>query len=211
MKQKRVSLRSQDASEGKVWLGTGLLAALAASMCCITPLLALVAGTSGVAASFSWLEPLRPFLIGLTILVLGFAWYKNLNPAVKPDCDCDLTSKPKFMQTKLFLSIITMFAVAMLAFPSYAHVFYSQAPVQQVGAKKGSVQAVELKITGMTCSACEGHVNGEVNKLKGIQKVETSYANGNTTVWFDKTITDVKQIENAVKATGYKVTAINKK
>ena len=55
-------------------IGTALLS----SICCITPVLALIAGTSGLASSFSWLEPFRPYLIGLTILVLGFAWYQKL-------------------------------------------------------------------------------------------------------------------------------------
>lgn len=61
----------------KKLIGAGLLTAIAASLCCITPVLALVAGTSGLASTFSWLEPFRPYFIGLTILVLGFAWYQN--------------------------------------------------------------------------------------------------------------------------------------
>ena len=44
----------------KKLIGAGLLTAFAASLCCITPVLALVAGTSGLASSFSWLEPARP-------------------------------------------------------------------------------------------------------------------------------------------------------
>lgn len=55
----------------KKLIGTGLLTAIAASLCCITPVLALVAGTSGLASTFSWLEPFRPYFIGLTVLVLG--------------------------------------------------------------------------------------------------------------------------------------------
>ena len=49
----------------KKLIGAGLLTAFAASLCCITPVLALVAGTSGLASSFSWLEPARPYFIGL--------------------------------------------------------------------------------------------------------------------------------------------------
>ena len=64
----------------KKLIGAGLLTAIAASLCCITPVLALVAGTSGLASTFSWLEPFRPYFIGLTILVLGFAWYQKLKP-----------------------------------------------------------------------------------------------------------------------------------
>ena len=70
-------------------IGAGLLTAFAASLCCITPVLALIAGTSGLASSFSWLEPFRPYLIGLTILVLGFAWYQKLKPKKEIDCDCE--------------------------------------------------------------------------------------------------------------------------
>ncbi|PTX13163.1 copper chaperone CopZ [Pontibacter mucosus] len=114
------------------------------------------------------------------------------------------------MQSKNFLSIVTVFVAVMLAFPSYAHVFYPQAQGQQVAANKANVQTVEIKIKGMTCAGCEGHVNSEVNKLAGILKVKTSYANGNTLVQFDKSKTDVKQIEKAVLATGYKVTEVNK-
>ena len=62
---------------------TSILTAITASLCCITPVLALIAGTSGVASTFSWIEPFRPYLIGLTILVLLFAWYQKLKPEKK--------------------------------------------------------------------------------------------------------------------------------
>jgi mercuric ion transport protein len=70
-------------------IGTGLLTAITASLCCITPVLALIAGTSGIASTFSWIEPFRPYLIGLTILVLGFAWYQKLKPQKEIDCECE--------------------------------------------------------------------------------------------------------------------------
>jgi len=54
-------------------LGTGVITAIAASLCCITPILALISGASGIASSFTWMEPFRPYLIGITVLVLGFA------------------------------------------------------------------------------------------------------------------------------------------
>lgn len=196
--------------ENKV-ASAGILSAVAASICCVTPVLALVAGTSGIAASFAWLEPLRPYFIGLTVLVIAFAWYQKLKPTKQENCNCEITPRQNFMQTKTFLSIVTVFAAVMLAFPSYAYVFYPQTQDQQVTADKANVQTVEIKIKGMTCAGCEGHVNSEVNKLAGILKVKTSYDDGNTLVQFDKTKTDVKQIEKAVLATGYKVTETKKK
>ena len=81
---------------------TGLLTAIAASLCCITPVLAFIAGTSGLVSTFSWLEPFRPYFIGLTILVLGFVWYQKLKPKKQIDCNCETEEKPKFIQSKCF-------------------------------------------------------------------------------------------------------------
>jgi mercuric ion transport protein len=65
----------------KSLFGASLLAALAASLCCITPLLAVVGGLGGAANSLAWLEPYRLYLVALTVGVLGFAWYRQLRPA----------------------------------------------------------------------------------------------------------------------------------
>ena len=86
----------------------GILTALASSLCCIMPVLAIVAGTSGLASTFSWLEPARPYFIGSTALILGFAWYQKLKPQAKDDCGCDVPTKMPFMQSSTFLGIITM-------------------------------------------------------------------------------------------------------
>ena len=81
-------------------IGAGLLVAFTASLCCITPVFATLAGIGGVASSFSWMEPFRPYLIGLTVLVLGFAWYQKLRPRTQEeiDCACEEDEKPSFWQ-----------------------------------------------------------------------------------------------------------------
>ena len=78
-------MNNAPAQPSKSLFGAGLLAALAASLCCITPLLAVVGGLGGAASAFAWLEPYRPYLVALTVAVLGFAWYRQLRPApVRP-------------------------------------------------------------------------------------------------------------------------------
>lgn len=190
----------------KKLIGAGLLTAIAASLCCITPVLALVAGTSGLASTFSWLEPARPYFIGLTILVLGFAWYQKLKPKKQIDCNCETEEKPKFIQSKMFLGIVTVFAIIMLAFPYYAHIFYPNTEKQVLVVDKSNVQTVEFSISGMTCASCEEHVNHEVNKLSGIIKSTASYENGNAIVEFDNSKTNIADIEKAINGTGYSVT-----
>ncbi len=195
-------------SENKL-IGAGLLAAITASLCCITPVLALIAGASGIASTFSWIEPFRPYLIGLTILVLGFAWYQKLKVKKEIDCECETDQKPKFIQSKTFLGIVTVFAIVMLAFPYYSGIFYPNTEKQIIVVNKSDIKTTEFKISGMTCASCEEHVNHEVNKLNGIVNLKASYENGNAIIEFDKTKTNETEIEKAINSTGYKVT--NKK
>ena len=192
-------------SENKL-IGAGLLTAITASLCCITPVLALIAGTSGIASTFSWIEPFRPYLIGLTFLVLGFAWYQKLKPQKEIDCDCEMDEKPKFIQSKKFLGIVTVFAIVMLAFPYYSGIFYPNTEKQIIVVDKSDIKTTEFKISGMTCASCEKHVNHEVNKLNRIVNSKASYKNENAIVEFYKTKTNETEIEKAINSTGYKVT-----
>lgn len=187
-------------------IGAGLLTAIAASLCCITPVLALIAGSSGLASTFSWLEPFRPYFIGLTILALGLAWYQKLNPKPQDDCGCVVEVKPKFIQSKMFLGIVTAFAIVMLAFPYYSSIFYPKTEKQIIVVDKSNIQKAEFTISGMTCASCEKHVNHEVNKLTGIIRSNASYKNGNAIVEFDNSKTTISEIEKAINTTGYSVT-----
>lgn len=85
----------------KGWVA-GLLTAVAASLCCITPVLAFLGGASGLASSFSWIEPYRPYLIGLTIAVFAFAWYQNSNRKNKLTATVRQTIKNHFGNQKHF-------------------------------------------------------------------------------------------------------------
>jgi copper chaperone CopZ len=192
-------------SENKL-IGTGLLTAITASLCCITPVLALIAGTSGIASAFSWIEPFRPSLIGLTVLVLGFAWYQKLKARKEIDCACETDKKPKFMQSKTFLGSVTVFAFIMLAFPYFSEIFYANTAKHIIAVEKSDIRTTEFKISGMTCAGCEKHVNHEINKLNGIVNSKASYENGNAIIEFDRTKTNQTEIEKAINSTGYKVT-----
>lgn len=183
----------------------GLLTAISASLCCITPVLALLAGTSGLASTFSWLEPLRPYLIGITILVLAFAWYKKLKPKTDTNCNCEKNEKSSFIQSKKFLGIVTIFAGLMLAFPMYAQIFYPKAKAMNTTTEQSNKQQKTFKIEGMTCSSCEEEVSYEVNKLTGIIKTNVSYEKGIAIVEFDSTKTNQQEIKSAITKTGYTV------
>ncbi|UOR07766.1 mercuric transport protein MerTP (plasmid) [Hymenobacter aerilatus] len=201
-------------STSKPLLGAGLLTALAASLCCITPLLALVGGLGASASAFSWLEPFRPYLMALTVGVLGFAWYQKLKPApATDDCGCAADAKPAFTQSRLFLGMVTGLAVLLLAFPYYGARLYPASPTAApVLAANGATpvwQTATYRIAGMTCEACAQHVEHTVQQLPGVQAVTVSYAQGTAQVRFDAQKSPATQVEKAINGTGYQIITRN--
>ncbi len=191
-----------------------LFTAIAASLCCITPVLALIAGSAGLASTFSWLEPARPYLIGITVVVLGFAWYQKLKPAKMgdPRCACEgeeavgqTAKKPSFWKGKLFLAVITAFAILMLAFPYYSKVFFPRETPKVVVTQSNNIQQAHLQISGMDCAACEQEIKHSVAQLPGFMDASVDYKTGNAIIKYDQSKTSPQQVDSAVNATGYKV------
>ncbi|HEY8733060.1 MAG TPA: mercuric transport protein MerTP [Puia sp.] len=186
-------------------MGTGVFTAVASSLCCIIPVFSFIAGTGSIASSFSWLEPARPYLIGFTIAISGFVWYKKLKPETPDDCGCAVDEKLKFIQSRAFLSLVTLFGALMIAFPTYAKVFFTKNEKTLLIVENSKNQTVEINIKGMSCAGCEAEVNHAVTKLPGIIRSTVSYKRKNAIIQFDVSKTTIRNITDAVNSTGYKV------
>lgn len=188
-------------------VAAGALSAIAASLCCITPVLALISGTTGAASAFAWMEPFRPYLIGITILVLGIAWYQKLRTRKGDEiaCACEEDEKPSFWQSKLFLGIVTVFSLLMLLFPYYSQVFYPKSESKVIVIEASNLVTVNLEIDGMTCQSCSEHIKYAVAKLPGYIESTADHKTGKANVKFDKTKTSLDEVINAINNTGYLV------
>ncbi len=187
-------------------LAVGLIAALAASLCCIGPLLIAFVSISGSAIYFSWLESLRPYLLLIAIAALAFAWYQRLNK--KSDCDCE-EDAPRFFQTKSFLGVVTIIAVFFMAFPYYSGYFNSKVENKDVISIENLIR-VEFEVDGMTCNNCENHVVSAINLLPGIQNSSASYLEGKAYATYDFSIISKEALAISIeKETGYKVLRSN--
>lgn len=195
-------------STSKGLIGAGILAAIGASLCCITPLLALIAGLSGAASAFSWLEPFRPYFAVITVMVLGFAWYRKLKPVKQAsiDCACADEEKPSFWQSKKFLTGITVLAALMLTFPSYSGIFFPDNSISDTSIpNKENIAETRLNVEGMTCSGCEHSVDHTLQSAKGVVDASSSYKSGNAIVKFNQSkISPKKLAETVEEKTGYK-------
>lgn len=110
---------------GKGSLITGVLTTLAASVCCIGPLVLLSLGIGGAwVGSLTAMEPYRPLFIGLTLLFLALAFRKLfLTPqSCAPDTPC---ADPRAVKRqRLTFWIVTVLLFSLLVTPSLAPLFY---------------------------------------------------------------------------------------
>jgi mercuric ion transport protein len=95
----------------------GIVAAVASTLCCAGPLVAVALGLSGagLAATF---EPLRPYFVGGTVLALGFGHVvlqREEKRACKPGTLCASPIARRRMKWTLWIA--TIVSIPLLTFP----------------------------------------------------------------------------------------------
>lgn len=198
-------MKEPNLNKDKALMSSGIAAAFVASLCCITPVAASLAGIGGIAATFSWMEPIRPYIIGLTLLILGFAWFQKLKPKSKEEIDCSCDDEPSTFHSKSFLGVITIFATILMAFPYYSEVFFSEKSTEIVYVQEENVQTVTYDIVGMTCAGCEASVQNAAQEVEGVLVAKTSYDTQTATISFDKSKVQPERIKQAINGTGFTV------
>src|SRR5882724_10846636 len=91
-----------------------VIAAVAASICCVGPLVAVRLGVGSLAAS--GLQKWRPLFLGVTFVLLGAAWYLTYRRPRIEGCaeGASCATKPAAKGSKIVLWIATAFAVALV-------------------------------------------------------------------------------------------------
>lgn len=67
-----------------------------------------------------------------------------------------------------------------------------------------------FKIIGMSCSACQAHIEHDVRKLKGINSVNVNLLKNTMVVDFDSQTININEISQVVKSAGYEAISENK-
>ena len=192
----------------KAVVSASLLAAVAASLCCILPIVFAFGGFAIVGAS-AFFESLRPYFLVATFALLGVGFYLAYR---KPKASCDPRSAcarpPVTRAGRLVLWIAAAFAVAFAAFPYYsgavAEFLLSDGKAAASPARRaGNVQRVRFAVRGMYCPACAKGVETKLASLTGVRKATVSYEKGEAVVEYDAGAVSPEQIEKAVQEAGY--------
>ncbi len=105
----------------------GLLAGIAASVCCVGPLLLLFLGFGGAwVSNLTAFEPYRPLFIGLALVALSVAYLRIYKPTPEQACKEDSTcAKPQanHLYKWLFICVVGV-VLASIASPYLIPLIY---------------------------------------------------------------------------------------
>lgn len=102
-----------------------IIAGIAASLCCVGPLVLLLLGIGGAWISImTSLAPLRPIAIVITIVFLGISfWLLYIKPrSCAPGKSCVIPSKIRLQ--RIIFWVVTILLCLLLTIPMYAPFFY---------------------------------------------------------------------------------------
>lgn len=188
--------------------GGSLIAAVAASLCCILPVLAVVTGAGAIAAGAVF-ERWRPYLLGVTGLLLagGFllAW-RDHKKACAADSLC--ATKPMGRWNSIALGILATGVVALAAFPYYSGavarlVVHQPGPASSVST--ADLSTVAFQVPDMDCPACAVGLSAAFRKLPGVVDAKLDVDNRKAVVTFDPGTQNVAALQKVITDAGFHV------
>lgn len=181
-------------------LFAALGAAVAASACCVIPLLLVGLGVGGAwVSAVTALEPFRPFFIALALWALAYAVYREWRVSRGPECDCDTGMSNKMRRSLLTVGLIA--AVGLVASPWVIRGAASEGPATVVAMAES--ERVILEVEGMTCASCTVSVQKVLAKLDGVQEVRVTFEPPEAVVVYDPAKADLADLMGAVESVGY--------
>jgi copper chaperone CopZ len=194
----------------RLFVAGSLVAAIAASLCCILPIVFAIAGVSIVGAS-ALFAAWRPYLLGATFALLGLGFYFAYRPSrvqCAPGSACAIPTKKHRGRAALWISsgAVVLFA----AFPYYS------GPLAELLLVRNSAQAASqpatsvlehatFQIEGMDCAACAKAIESKLETVPGVRKATVSYEQKRAEVEYDPALAKRSQMERAIENSGYRV------
>ena len=199
----------------KLTAAGSVIAAVAASICCIGPLAALTLGAGSLAAA-SGLEKWRPLFLGVTFVLLGVAWYLTYRRPKAEACTggTACAARPGAKGGKAVLWVATALTVALAALPLYA------GPVARLLHPEGAGPALSagenaatlrVNIPGMDCAACAVNIQRTLRKVEGVSRAEVVFKTKEAVIDYDPARISPEKIVAVIDETGFKAEPLERK
>lgn len=178
----------------------GVLSALFASVCCVTPLILVLLGLGslGIGAAlgrFHW------WFLGAALVFLTVAWRRYFQERRRCTTEqCEMASGTPIRWTLLVASIVVA------AFAGLNVYTFASQHRQTASASAGSATATEviIPVEGMTCLTCELTVESSLKKLPGVQSADARVAEQAAYVQYNTAQIGLDDIVEAINKTGYR-------
>lgn len=193
--------KPQKSGSARWGLAGAMVAAIAASACCVGPLVLMFLGISGAwIGTLTALAPYQPIFMTVAVVLLGLSFYKMYHKPKEEECApgsyCASPSAGRF--NKIILWIFTAAIAGLLMFP-YA------APYVFAGTAKDGAQTQEatFSVKNMTCASCLIPVRRAIGKLDGVESAKVTVKPGMAVVIYDPAKVKPADIAKAITNAGY--------
>ncbi len=202
-------------SNSKRGLIGAILAAVAASICCVGPLVLLALGVGGAwVGSLTALEPFRPYLMAITFIFLGYAFYRIYRKPKAETCEPgSYCANPKSDKiNKISLWTVTSLIAILFAIPYVTGFSAKRTHSTNVSSAltANRLTKLTLSVPDMSCPSCPFTVQKALKKVPGVIQAEVSFEQKKAVVLFDAGRASADQLVQATTDAGYPSTVIKK-
>lgn len=188
----------------KLTLGGAILAAVAASSCCIGPLILAALGIGG-AGAFATIAAYRPYILGVTAVTLGAGFYLTYRGprAVEGDaCGCE---RPRANRAgRVGLWIATLLVVLFTVSPTLLAKALDHTPST---VPSGVVtETATIKVAGADCEACAIHLRAALSKVGGFHGLALDIPSQTIAVTYEPAPSRLEAYVAAIDELGYEAT-----
>lgn len=189
-------------------LAGALAGALAASVCCLGPLVLVTLGATGAwIGNLTALEPYRPLFMLATVGLLGFAFFREHRKpkpeACAPGSACSVPAARRGMRAGLW--VVAALVVVLLVLPYAAPRLVANATAARAPERTASVT---LAVHNMTCGGCVATVTKVLTAVPGVASAAVTVEPPRAVVVFDPARVAPGQLAAATAAAGYPAEAL---
>lgn len=177
--------------------------AVAASVCCLGPLVLVTLGATGAwIGGLAALEPYRPLLMLATVGLLGSAFYREYRKPKADSCTpgtiCAVPAARRGMRVGLWM--VAALVAGLLALPYAAPRLVANTTAASAPEKTASVT---LAVHNMTCSGCVATVTKALTSVPGVASADVTLDPPRAIVRFDPVRVAPDRLTAATAAVGY--------
>ncbi len=186
----------------------GIKSSIIASLCCITPLVAVLLGVGGISIALSFLR-YRIYFLGLGVLFLFLATYIYLKRDYGK-CNYSIIKKEKnsIVISVVFMVIVYVVLTYFIIPPLLISTTENIIQKSQL-ASAGNMKDMKVRIEGMTCSCNVADLEYNIMQIKGVLNASINYETKSGIIRYDPDKTDSNTIlKSDILSSSYKAVIV---